>query len=422
MNRSHAATSLRLLSEAAASRQAALNNHDDGGLSTESENECDSESPIMDQFYAEGGSVAIHQMTNFSSREFDILFDMFRENAEPAWNGGRGKKSAFTAKDVFFMLVTLLKHGGQWDFVGRMFCINGPTFERTIMRMVDIVNKDMYEHLVEQTNEKYNMKKLNEDDTLFEHHRNSRYATDVTFQMANRPSGNHEESKPYFSKKHGMYGYKVEMSVLPNGLAVMASDHYPGSVHDLTIFRHNLEFHRTALRKTENDRSLFHDIGPFISEFPNSWSVLLDKGYQGALELVRAIIPKRNPPRNVLCTEDQRSNQRIAHDRIVVENYFGRLCKLWTIMSAKYRWSEKNYDKFMRICVALTNAHVRLHPLRAGEGDSYRRYLQRIGSIGREISRKRKRQQSEYRARRRATLALRFPEAHQRSEAQESEW
>lgn len=62
MNPSHAAASLRLLSESAASPQAALNDQSDVGLSTESENKCESKSPIKEQFCAEGGAVAIHQI------------------------------------------------------------------------------------------------------------------------------------------------------------------------------------------------------------------------------------------------------------------------------------------------------------------------------------------------------------------------
>lgn len=79
------------------------------------------------------------------------------------------------------MLPTLGKHGGQWNFVGRMFRINRPTLERAIMCMVEIIDKDTYEHIVEQTNDKYNMKKLNEVGNLFEHHCCMRYAPDITF-------------------------------------------------------------------------------------------------------------------------------------------------------------------------------------------------------------------------------------------------
>ena len=63
------------------------------------------------------------------------------------------------------------------------------------------------------------------------------YAADVTFQPSFRPSENMEEGNKYFSGKHKQYGYKVEVSVLPNGLALCCSEHEPGSVFDLTLFQ-----------------------------------------------------------------------------------------------------------------------------------------------------------------------------------------
>ena len=113
MNRSDVAAALRLLSEVAASRQADLDQYDDGSISTESDTYADSDAPIMEQFVIEGGSEAVHQMTNFTSRGFDMLYGIVKDHAESSWYGGRGKKSSFSAKDVFFMLLKSLKHGGQ---------------------------------------------------------------------------------------------------------------------------------------------------------------------------------------------------------------------------------------------------------------------------------------------------------------------
>ena len=68
-SRTDAATSLRLLSEVAAARVADLEQYnDDDGLTTESDDDANSESPILDQFYEEGGQDGIHQMTNFTTR------------------------------------------------------------------------------------------------------------------------------------------------------------------------------------------------------------------------------------------------------------------------------------------------------------------------------------------------------------------
>ena len=43
----------------------------------------------------------------------------------------------------------------------------------------------------------------------------ARYATDVTFQQSFRASGSVQEGKRGFSGKHKLYGFKVEMSVVP---------------------------------------------------------------------------------------------------------------------------------------------------------------------------------------------------------------
>ncbi|RHY07221.1 hypothetical protein DYB25_010653 [Aphanomyces astaci] len=90
-----------------------------------------------------------------------------------------------------------------------------------------------------------------------------RYATDVTFQQTNVPSGSYAEKKTYFSGKHSQYGHKVEVSVLPNGFAINCTAHYKGSVSDKAIFDDNLEFHVSALSKqaTEDRIAEYGDEG-----------------------------------------------------------------------------------------------------------------------------------------------------------------
>ena len=83
LSRSDAATSLKLLSEVAAARQADPEQYEnDEGLTTESDDDANSDSPILDQFYEEGGQNAIHQMTNFSAREFESIYDIIKEDLD----------------------------------------------------------------------------------------------------------------------------------------------------------------------------------------------------------------------------------------------------------------------------------------------------------------------------------------------------
>ncbi|KAE8965604.1 hypothetical protein PR001_g28675, partial [Phytophthora rubi] len=61
---------------------------------------------------------------------------------------------------------------------------------------------------------------------------------------------------------------------------------------------------------------------------PDEWALLADKGYQGLSSHFRAITPNKKQPGETLSIEQLEENDRIAHDRVLVENYFGRLTSL----------------------------------------------------------------------------------------------
>ena len=60
------------------------------------ENIEDSESPIIDGFFEEGGSIGIKTMTNVTIEELDTLWGnggMVESSVSVMWNGGKGRKS-----------------------------------------------------------------------------------------------------------------------------------------------------------------------------------------------------------------------------------------------------------------------------------------------------------------------------------------
>ncbi|EGZ09134.1 hypothetical protein PHYSODRAFT_422729, partial [Phytophthora sojae] len=61
---------------------------------------------------------------------------------------------------------------------------------------------------------------------------------------------------------------------------------------------------------------------------------------------------------------EESRNRRVSSDRVLVENYFGRMATLWRVVSTTFTWSEAKFDRIVNICVALTNIHAKLHPLR----------------------------------------------------------
>ena len=111
--------------------------------------------------------------------------------------------------------------------------------------------------------------------------------------------------------------------------------------------------------------------GELNDTYPNQWGILGDKGYQGGTRHIRMIHPVKQPINGTL-TADEVFNEELSSDRIIVENYFGRLSSLWTVMSNKYKWNEDTYDLVFRTCVALTNIHVKFNTLRDSDQSFYK--------------------------------------------------
>ena len=142
------------------------------------------------------------------------------------------------------------------------------------------------------------------------------------------------------------------------------------------------------LRKQGSEHS-FTDNYKLHDKLPNMWAVLFDKGYYGAIKIVRSINPTKKPANVVLVKDFVAENRNICSDRIIAENVSGRLCSLWTLISAKYKWKEYYYDSFLRFCVALTNFHIERHPLRHNDGSFYRKLKNKVYIIGVENVQKR---------------------------------
>lgn len=396
---SHASNALAKLCDVAAERQEELQNYGADPLLPDSEDEADSSSPIMDRFVEAEGTRAVLNMTNFTVREYSRLYNRFHEFILTHWNCGRGKKTQYKPKDVLFMLLTVLKYGCNWDILARTFNIKTPTFEQLMHNFITATHKHIYEELVVNFTSSYTVSKLKVSKSAFKSFPYARYATDVTFQQCFRPAGSMQEGKIFFSGKHKLYGLKVEVSVLPNGLAAFCSPHYPGSKSDISIMHDMENEHQSASKKMVAEVGE-EDLGIGVDKFPGSWGILCDKGYQGANEFLRAVTPHKKPVHGGLSIAEVHHNDLLSSDRVIVENYFGRLCSLWTILSNKYKRDHNKYDAFFRLCLAFTNLHVFWHPLRAEDKAVHVQSKNRLYTIGNEAGEKRKRAQRKYRAKR----------------------
>ncbi|ETK95415.1 hypothetical protein L915_01653, partial [Phytophthora nicotianae] len=82
------------------------------------------------------------------------------------------------------------------------------------------------------------------------------------------------------------------------------------------------------------------------------WAILADTGYQGISSFLRGILPKKG--RNISLA-DLSHNDKVAHDRVIVENFFGRLNQLWRITSDKLRLGRDLAKKRRRLSSTLAD-------------------------------------------------------------------
>eukprot|EP00171_Calliarthron_tuberculosum_P021823 IDg21823t1 len=404
MDTNSARAGLQVLSSAHHRRELAYSRHP-RFRDADSDDDADLESPVFDSFYNADGNEGVLKMTNFTAAEFRVLYGKLHSHLATRWNVGRGRKCAQKPMDVFFMTLTVLKHGGAWDILAKVFRMKGPTFERMIVCFMRVLASRVDQLFVQDVGNNFTMAHLREKKRTFKSCEFAVEAIDVTFQQANRPSGNMQEGKVYFSGKHKLYGYKVEVAVRSNGLASAYSKHYAGSVSDITILTKRIEEHRLRLEKGDEDKDI-DDVYFMSDEYPNHWAFLADKGYQGAQEMIRCVIPFKKPARGVLSADQEKFNRDLSSDRILVENYFGRMLSLWNVMSQKWTWSETLYDTVVCMCVGLTNIHVDSKPLRSVDSDWYNRYMNRLLHIGDSRKRKRAETQAMYRERRKQRLRV----------------
>ncbi|KAF0702493.1 hypothetical protein AaE_015892 [Aphanomyces astaci] len=135
-----------------------------------------------------------------------------------------------------------MEHCGSWDVLAAMFKEKTPTFAKRVTGFIFAIHPCLMGKFVDRVLSTWTMERLDEKHKRFKNFLMALYAVDVTFQQTNTPAESFAEKKRYFSKKHGLYGVKVEASVLPNGLCVNVTSAVPGSHADISICQSNEAF------------------------------------------------------------------------------------------------------------------------------------------------------------------------------------
>ena len=157
------------------------------------------------------------------------------------------------------------------------------------------------------------------------------------------PLANFNKQKCFYFKKHEAYSMKTKVSVQPNGLATHIGTPCPGAKSNITMFQENIEEHSARVSKTANNP---RDNGELSEQYPNCWGILANAGYVGAEYNLRVITPHKQVA-GLLTTMQLNHNRHLAHDRVIVENFFGRMKQLWGMTSQVYQFQQEDYEVYI---------------------------------------------------------------------------
>jgi len=153
---------------------------------------------------------------------------------------GRGRKSRYGPLDTFYLVLVHLKYAENYAKFGLDYNMDAAQACRMIVKAIKLLRKPLEEHFLASES----MYELVNGQQLCTSHWGIKLIVDVHFQPSNRPVGRFSEAKIYFSGKHHDYGLKTETAHFPDGRVVAVSCHFPGSTHDFTIFKENIEVYK----------------------------------------------------------------------------------------------------------------------------------------------------------------------------------
>ncbi|ETV93692.1 hypothetical protein H310_12458 [Aphanomyces invadans] len=152
------------------------------------------------------------------------------------WNVGKGRKCPYSGKDMLFMLLTVVKSGGTWEFLAALFGLQASSFENMVTRFLLKIHDQVYETFFQDEAKLRTMSNLVATGKTFQSFPAALYPADATIQQSNMPMGNYNESM------YNLYGKKVEVSV--------------SSVHDKTLFYQCNGFHGLPERQGRSKETL----------------------------------------------------------------------------------------------------------------------------------------------------------------------
>lgn len=92
---------------------------------------------------------------------------------------------------------------------------------------------------------------------LFPRQWSIRWVENIRCKLQTRGERTFREGKSYFIKKHQSYGFKPEVSVIPNSLALYVAPMVLGGEADISILMDNMETNRELLEERDYETEIF---------------------------------------------------------------------------------------------------------------------------------------------------------------------
>ena len=275
----------------------------------------------------------------FTRPQFEYLWS----KVEKCFPTHRGHQPQIDTKNQFFLLLHFCSSYQPLQKIAAIADVETSVLYRNIMSAAEKVKKTLLKKFIKHRKPK----------RQFDNFPEAIGACDASLIPIH--SFNKETQKQFYSVKHKRHGIKLQAIVDPDGICIDAKCGYPGSMHDLTIFRAAKTLSRLVHERTIGNRRC-------DSYYP----VLFDKGYTGVDKdnYPEAVILKKQKKGKDIDPQIDADNDFIEHDRVIVENFFGRLKTLWSVTEAGYRGSPEQLRTLTLICVCLTNYYNLLHPMR----------------------------------------------------------
>jgi hypothetical protein len=307
--------------------------------------------PIYSLYMSDDHRFAV--VCGFSPADFMILYRL----VEPVLSvRHRGRARVIGPVDRFLLFLHWLKTGNSAEVIAAAFMVRPDTLHRHLIEVAETTHDILVGTYIEGPAAAPLPTHLELPGCGL--------VVDATVQNRGRPCIPFEDAKQYFSGKHRIYCLKSQVITTRDGVAVHVVAGVHGATHDFRVFCENLPA-----------------VEQLVAMHPGEPAeIMADMGYMGETHspTVRLVTPHRQPPGGRLTPLETRDNHDIASNRVIVENFFGRLQGKFHLMVRRWSQRESLYPTFFRICCALTNFDIRPdggRPLRAGGEQDYRQIM-----------------------------------------------